>query len=423
MNSEENIMFQNSTKPIRFSLFVLLNLSIALTFFSCLQQEQTMVSIPVEIAPGQKVKHDSFQAAISRFEARLAQDVAEDSIGSISAGVVVGRKVVWTNGFGWADIERKIPTSTGTIYRTGSISKSFTAVLMMLMIEEGHFKLDDPVEKYFPEINNLADRPENAEPITFRYLASHTAGLIREPRLKGAASGPISLWEDRVLASIPKTSYRSLPGEKYSYSNIGFGILGLAVSRAVGRPFTVLVKEHIFDPLGMRSSFFILSENHHPQLAMGYVHGRDGSVNAGPPAREHEGRGYKVPNGGIYSTVGDLLKFVAAMTGSLTPNIFSEGTRLELITRQTPEEGSGYGLGFSINTDEDGFTSIGHGGSVAGYNAGMIFDAETKIGVVIFRNYNRGKTNLSRSIRNLLKELAGSGESMSAVPQKGSYEN
>jgi len=361
--------------------------------------------IPVEVAAGEKVKQSPFQAAISRFEAQLAQDVAEDSIGSISAGVVVGNYVVWANGFGWADIEKQTPADAETIYRTGSISKSFTAVLMMQMAEKGYFKLDDPVEKYFPKINNLADRPESAKPLTFRHLASHTSGLSREPNLQGAASGPISQWEDKILASIPKTSYLSLPEEKYSYSNIGFGILGLAVSRAAGKPFMDLVQEHIFGPLGMTRSFFILTDNHVPHLAMGYLKRGDGTVNAEFPAKEHAGRGYKVPNGGIYSTVGDLSKFVAAMTGSLSARIFSEETRNEILKRQTPEGGGGYGLGFSIRTDEDGFTSVGHGGSVAGYNAGMVFHPESKIGVVIFRNYNRGKTNLGRSIRDLLKEL------------------
>jgi CubicO group peptidase (beta-lactamase class C family) len=99
---------------------------------------------------------------------------------------------------------------------------------------------------------------------------------------------------------------------------------------------------------------------------------------------------------------------VAAMTGSLSPTIFSEETRNEILKRQTPEGGGGYGLGFSIRTDEDGFTSVGHGGSVAGYNAGMVFHPESRIGVIIFRNYNRGKTNLGGSIRDLLKELVSS---------------
>ncbi len=401
-------MFREFGKNTRFSWFVILSFCFIFNSYSCKQPEPPSIPTPVEVPAGQKVKHDPFQAAISRFEAKLAQDVAEDSMGSISAGVVVGNDVVWANGFGWADIEKQISADAETIYRTGSISKSFTAVLMMQMVEKGYFKLDDPVEKYFSEINNLADKPENARPITFRHLASHTSGLIREPKLEGAAAGPIAQWEDKILASIPKTSYQSLPGERYSYSNIGFGMLGLAVSRAVGTPFMDLIQEQIFDPLGMASSFFILTDEHILHLSMGYVKRRDGTVDAKFPAREHAGRGYKVPNGGIYSTVGDLSKFVAAMIGASDKNIFSEETRNEILKRQTPEGRGGYGLGFSIGTDEDGFTSVGHGGSVAGYNASMVFDPESKIGVVIFRNYNRGKTNLGRSIRDLLKELVNS---------------
>jgi CubicO group peptidase (beta-lactamase class C family) len=398
-------MSRKSRKNPRFIGFVLISICFVLSFYSCKQPEPPSIPTPVEVLAGKKVKHDSFQAAISRFEAKLAQDVAEDSMGSISAGVVIGNDVIWVNGFGWADIEKQIPADAETIYRTGSISKSFTAVLMMQMVEKGYFKLDDPVEKYFPEIRDLADKPEDAGLITFRHLASHTSGLIREPKLKGAASGPISQWEDKILASIPKTSYQSLPGEKYSYSNIGFGMLGLAVSRAVGKPFMDLIKENIFDPLGMTSSFFILTDEHISNLSMGYVQRRDGKVDAEFPAMEHAGRGYKVPNGGIYSTVGDLSKFVAAMTGASSEKIFSEEARKEILKRQTPEGGSGYGLGFFRQKDEDGFISIGHGGSVAGYNASMVFDPESKIGVVVFRNYNRGKTNLGRSTRNLLKEL------------------
>jgi CubicO group peptidase (beta-lactamase class C family) len=408
MIKEECRMFRKFPKNAWIAWLVLFGLWFVSHFYSCNPPEPPSIPTPVEVTAGEKVKHDPFQAAISRFEAKLAQDVAEDSMGSISAGVVVGNDVIWANGFGWADIEKQIPADAETVYRTGSISKSFTAVLMMKMVEKGYFELDDPVERYFPEIKNLADKPENAEPITFRHLASHTSGLIREPKLKGAASGPISQWEEKILASIPKTSYQSMPGEKFSYSNIGFGMLGLAVSRAAGKPFMDLVQEHIFDPLGMASSFFVLTDGYVPRLSMGYVQRRDGTVDAEFPAKEHAGRGYKVPNGGIYSTVGDLSKFVAAMTGTSSEKIFSEETRQEILKRQTPEGGSGYGLGFFRQKDEDGFISIGHGGSVAGYNASMVFDLESKIGVVIFRNYNRGKTDLGRSTRDLLKELVNS---------------
>lgn len=398
-------MLKQSKKRAWIFGLILLGLCFAFHFNSCKEADRTSRIKPVEVAVSQKVSHSPFQATIARFESKLAQDVAEDGVGSISAGVVVGNDLVWAKGFGWADIERKIPADKETIYRTGSISKSFTAVLMMQMAEDGFFGLDDPVEKYFPAINNLSKKPENSPSITFRHLASHTAGLNREPKLRDAARGPISQWENKILSSIPQTSFRSSPGEQYSYSNIGFGILGLAVSRASGTPFIELVREHIFEPQGMKSSFFILTAEYLPHMAMGYVKRKEGTVSAEFPALEHAGRGYKVPNGGIYSTVGDLAKFIAGMTGAAPLKLFSEETRLEILKRQTPEGGGGYGLGFSIRIDKEGFQTIGHGGSVAGYNASMIFEPKSKIGVIIFRNYSRGKTNLGRASRALLKEL------------------
>ena len=377
-----------------------LALCLSLSLTSCQHAaDPPELPIPVEIPQGQPVKHSPFQAALARFEGTLAGDVAADGVGAISAGVVVGEEVIWAKGFGWADVGKSIPADEKTIYRTGSISKSFTAVLMMQMVERDFIYLDDPVIHYFSEIDGLKEKPGASLPITFRQLASHTSGLEREPRLKGAAEGPVGFWEEKILTSIPQTFYLAKPGEKYSYSNIGYGILGLAVSEAVGQSFMELIKQNIFVPLGMDSSFFILTSEHLPHLSMGYALSRDGSVNADNPAREHAGRGYKVPNGGIYSTVGDLAKFIAALTGASSRKIFSEETRQEILKRQTPEEGAGYGLGFSIQTDDDGFTSYGHGGSVAGYNAGIVFDPQTDIGVVILRNYSRGRTNLGRIIQ------------------------
>lgn len=351
-------------------------------------------------------QHSEFEAAIARFEAKLATDVAEDGIGSVAAAVVVGNELVWRNAFGWADVANRIPATPDMIYRTGSISKSFTAVVLAQLVEQNVVALDDPVERFFPQIAGLIERPDGAEPITFRQLASHTAGLSREPQMPGAASGPIGGWEDKILASIPNTAYRSAPGTEYAYSNIGFGILGLALSRSASRPFMDLVAEQVFEPLGMESSTFIIGPDLKPLLTAGYANRRDGTVDAEAPAREHAGRGYKVPNGGIYSTVGDLAKFIAGLTGASPVPILSEASRNEMLRKQTPEERpSGYGLGFSIRVSEEGYHLVGHGGSVAGYTAHLLFDPRTKIGVVLLRNYGRGATNLGGAARELLLEL------------------
>jgi CubicO group peptidase (beta-lactamase class C family) len=355
--------------------------------------------------------YPELEPVLERFEARLAADVAADSIGAISAGVVVGDKIIWARGFGWADQEKQIAADAETIYRVGSISKSFTAVVLVQLAEKGFLDLDDRVEKYLPVIEHVTNRPEGSEPITLRQLASHTAGLIREPRLPRAAAGPIESWEDKIIASIPTVEFRYHPGERYSYSNIGFGILGLTISRAAGKPFIQLVNELIFKPLRMKSSTFIITPQLEGRLATGYQVRRNGTVDTRSPALEHAGRGYKVPNGGIYSTVGDLARFISAQTGAFRNQILTEDSRAEMQRFQTPVrttqngDSTGYGLGFSLRVNPDSLRTVSHGGSVAGYNAHMIFDPGSRIGVVLLRNYSGGAVNLGRAARELLVDL------------------
>jgi len=341
-----------------------------------------------------------FEAAIAEFDAELASGVAKTADGCYSIAVFIGNEVVWSKGYGWADIENAIACTEATIGRTGSISKSFTAVAMMQLVERGIIGLDDPVADYFPEIENLAEPPEGMRPITFRMLASHTAGLHREPNLEGAASGSIYKWEENILESIPATHFKTPPGTEYSYSNIGFGILGLASSRSAGVPFMTLVEDQIFKPLGMTSSAFTINT---PELAarlsVGYERDdQTGELSSEQATLEHFGRGYKVPNGGIYSTVGDLAKFAAAMMGESSVGILSQESRTEMLTPQPPAEG--YGLGFQLG-EEQGMRMAGHGGSVAGYNAGLVFDLESKIGIAILRT-----TSYNPSVLGLLEKLA-----------------
>lgn len=394
--TENHIELESCTTPKHRLLFRILFLAVLVFLFY----------------PGQgfsKGQYFPFHAAITEFEARLAADVARDSVGGISAGVIIGDELIWDKGFGWADIERNAPMTPHSIGRTGSISKTFTAVLMLQLVQLGIIQLDEPVSSYLPEIENLADPPEDNAPITFRHLASHTSGLSREPNLTGAASGPIAQWEDKILASIPKTSYLHSSGEKYSYSNIGFGMLGFALSRAAGKSFMQLIEEYIFQPLDMTSSTFVVDESLWPMLSAGYQVRRDGTVNAEQPAVEHAGRGYKVPNGGIYSTVPDMAKFLAAMMGTSPIQILREKSREEMQAFQTPDSDStGYGLGVSIRIARDGTKIVGHGGSVAGYNAYMCFNPESKIGIILFRNYTRGSAPLGRYAQDLLLRLVAS---------------
>lgn len=353
--------------------------------------------------PAALAQFTPFEAAVARFDAEVSAGVAEDAAGAVSVAVFSGDQVIWSKGWGWADIDRRRAATAETIGRTGSISKSFTAVLMMQLVERGLIELDEPVANHLPELEELAGRPEDAPPITFRMLASHTAGLEREPELEGAASGSIYRWQEKILASIPTTRFESMPGTGYSYSNIGFGTLGLALERAAGVSFMELMETLVFGPLGMESSTFILdSPELYRRMSVGYSRSRDtGEVSAERATMEHFGRGYKVPNGGIYSTVGDLARFAAAIMGRGEVQILSEESRREMITPQAPAEG--YGLGFSID-DEEGVTVVGHGGSVAGYNASLAFDPGSGLGVAMLRT-----TSHDPPVRELLVDLVRAG--------------
>ena len=346
------------------------------------------------------------EAIIARWADSIARDVARDSVGAITAGVVIGDRVVWKRGFGFADAIRRTPADENTVYRIGSITKSFTAVAFVQLAEQGRVTLDDSVARYLPEINGLADRRPNTPAITLRQLASHTGGIIREPRLQGAATGPYERWESRILESIPTTAFDTVPGARYQYSNIGFGILGYTISRAADRPFVDLVTTGILQPLGMTSSGFVATPAIRAHLSVGYTNRPGEPPDTVAPAREHAGRGYKVPNGGLYSTAEDLGRFMMAMWGGTQRPILSPANRAEMMKLQTPGNArSGYGLGFQLAIAENGQRIVSHGGSVAGYTAHIAFDPDARVGVVLLRNYAGGAVNLGGRANALLREL------------------
>ena len=343
---------------------------------------------------------------LAEFSQQIAADVETDDLGGITAGVVVGRDLIWARGFGWADRERGIPAGVNTIYRVGSISKSFTAVILLELWQQGVVDLDAPVREVLPELSELGGRPPGATEITWRHLASHTAGLIREPDLEGAAEGPLERWEEKILSSIPATSYYAPPGESYRYSNIGFGILGYALGRVAGIPFMELVDASLIRPLDLHSTGFVVTPAMAEHLARGYERRRDGVVDTETPFQEHVGRGYKVPNGGIYSTVGELGRFTSLLTAASTIPLLGPEARRLVETPQTPEGSeTRYSFGFFLYEGEGGETLVGHSGSVAGYNAFLVFEPGSGIGVVLLRNYGGGQTNLGEAGRELLNRL------------------
>lgn len=230
-----------------------------------------------------------------------------------------------------------------------------------------------------------------------------------EPGLWRAAAGPIGEWENKVLSSIPTTDVTFSPGTKFSYSDIGYGILGLALSRAAHKPFMQMVEDRIFKPLHMTSSFYIIPAGYEDRVAVGYHRNGFGGKPDGEVAKaEYAGRGYKVPNGGIYTTTGDLARFIMAQ--------YSDSDRLAkkyremMQTIQTPGDGKhGYGFGLSVINADDGSNFAGHDGSVAGYTAFMLFNPRSKVGAIVMRDCDYGVERIEGEVAKVVEGLAKGG--------------
>ena len=183
----------------------------------------------------------------------------------------------------------------------------------------------------------------------------------------------------------------------------------------------------VFDPLEMTASTFAVPPEEASRLARGYANFGDGPPDPELPAREHLGRGYKVPNGGVYATVGDLARLAAAVTGReaglLPPAVRSQVLSFQTPADSAPEAGgsarTGYGLGFFLREEPSGRRIAYHGGAVAGYSAHLAFDPQTRIAVVLLRSYNRGRTELGRMARELLADLDAAGASADGKSPSG----
>lgn len=347
---------------------------------------------------------------IGTVDSLVAAEFAKDSIGSITVGIIAGSQLVWTRSVGFADMKTRRLANRNTVYRIGSITKPFTAVMLMQLVAAGKVQLSDPVERYLPEVKQLASKPSGAPPFTFLQLATMTAGLAREPDDAGPFwTGPVSAWEKTLLAALPHTRYTSVPGTEYSYSNIGYAILGAALARVAGQPYTEWERLQVFKPLGMERTRFEIHATIESDLAVGYQVKDDGTLDDQTAAREaRAGRGYKVPNGAIFTTIDDLARFVVFELGRGPDSVLARSildAAFGGIVATDPFLQTGYGLGFMAMRRDD-YSFLGHSGSVAGYRAAMYYDRSYQLGVVVLRNVIGGKQDPNRLAVDILSLLA-----------------
>jgi len=310
----------------------------------------------------------------------------------LAVGVVEGSTLVLAGYFGWADLEAKKPVDETTLFRIGSISKTFTAIGLMQQWEQGRFQLDDDINRYLPQPLIFPPHPET-QPVTFRHLLTHTSGggeflAYKQGLMKG--QGVTVAGEDYL----PLEHYLDLglktkidPGVKWAYCNYGFAFLGLALETLSGEPFHRYMEKHLFQPLGMALSFFHHDQAVLAQTATGYKF-REGRYQVDSPKMIGI-----TPAGNLFTNLSDMALYVIALlNGGADPTgriIQPETLAMMTATQYTLDERqAGWGLGFQVyGNNLWGFRVIGHAGSIPfGFTAQMLLVPEDRVGVLVFSN-------------------------------------
>ncbi len=307
--------------------------------------------------------------------AKAASSVTTSSPGC-AVGVSLNGQSVFEKAFGMADLEHSVANTPQTIFESGSVAKQFTAAALVFLQQDGKLSLDDPVRKYIPEL------PDYGSPLTIRHMLNHTAGLRdwgAVLSLTPAGRGDRVISQDLALDII--THQRSLdftPGSEYSYSNSGYNLAAIIVERVSGKKFPEFVAERIFKPLGMtHSSWCDDYQRIVPGRAQAYSRERNGPWRLDMPFMNVYG------NGGMLTTVGDWLKWNAALdSGALGPQLFPA-----LQTQGVLNDGRkiSYALGLNIATYK-GLHDVSHGGSTAGYQTFLAHYPDQKVSVAVLCN-------------------------------------
>jgi serine beta-lactamase-like protein LACTB len=314
----------------------------------------------------------------ARIEKAASSFMAANSVPGISAAVVQDGELVWSDGFGMADLENFVPATSFTLFRLGSVSKPITAAAILQLSERGKLDLDAEVQKYCPAF------PKKEWPITTRELLGHLGG-IRHYNPDGKGDIPddsakhFSSMEDslQIFASDPLVAK---PGTKFHYSTYGYTILGCVLEGAASEKYVDYVKENVFDPAGMAETrddnFFDVV----PHRSRWYHKDKAGVVqNAGVLDSS-----YKIPGGGLISSADDMARFEIAIMAN---KLLKPATREVMWTPQKVTDGSqnDYALGWGTQK-KFGLALVEHTGGQQGTSTSIILVPERRAGIAVFAN-------------------------------------
>jgi CubicO group peptidase (beta-lactamase class C family)/D-alanyl-D-alanine dipeptidase len=319
-----------------------------------------------------------YKVVAESLERLIAREAEAKGLPAVSIALVDDRRIAWARGFGQADPKRGTPATAETVHRVGSVSKLFTDVAVMQLVERGVLDLDSPVERYLPEF-----RPKNPsqKPITLRQLMAHRSGLVRESPV-GHYFDPTGPSLAETVKSLNATTLVYEPGSRTKYSNAAIATIGYVIERTQGEPFALYVERAVLDPLGLERTGFEPS----PAMAKSLAKGRMWT---------YDGRSFEAPTfplgtspaGNLYSTAIDLGRFLGVLfAGGAGPGgrVLEPETIRRMWTPQFAEEGAtrGFGLGFMIDA-LDGHRRVGHSGAVYGFATDLAALPDEKLGVAV----------------------------------------
>jgi D-alanyl-D-alanine carboxypeptidase len=320
-----------------------------------------------------------------KLTARIHQVMAQQGVPGVALGLIEDQQVLWSGGFGHADIASHRAMDTDTICGVASITKTFTATAMMQLRDQGRLTLDDPVGRYLPEIRKVRCRFGTLKDLTLRRLMTHRSGLVGE--------APTGHWWElkfpsvaQILALLAEVEMVIEPDSIFKYNNLAFVLLGEVIARVSGRSYRDYIRRQILQPLQMRSSGFDLAN---PRTATGYMPERYQDVpevSPDPPTN-----GY-LAAAGLRSCVADLVKWVRlqfrtgpAERGGAQVLRGKSLSEMHRITFVEPDWLAGYGLSWMASRIGENVYHH-HGGSVPGFLSMVAFSKPHKLGVVVLTN-------------------------------------
>lgn len=345
-------------------------------------------------------RFDAVSALLPRVAALVGAAHASRHLPSLAVALVVDGKVVLSSVHGFADVEAKRRAHAGTVYRIGSITKTFTAEALLALRDEGKLSLDDRLDAHLPEAKGLRHTPGDVRAVTLRELLSHVSGL---PRLGGFdyTRPDRDVTEAEVLASL-RTSVADAPDTSYLYSNFGMGLVGLVVGRAARAPYRDVVRDKLLVPLGMTQTAFDEKSFAPDVVARGY---KSRFAESPEPAWR---LGASEGAGGMYASLTDMAKWVAFQLDAWPPRDGgTEGplarasrreahtprflTGFTADTKGSPKgtldaQATGVGLAWHTRTTCAYERLVEHGGAIDGYNAQIVFAPDRGFGVVVLTN-------------------------------------